>query len=120
MARSSGKDRQWAQAEFSAAELGDKRRTARLVQMAQQLSERPEMSLPEALGHTGALKAAYRFFDNADIAHESVLAPHVLSSIRRMRDRPVVLAVQDTSYIDYATHPDTDGLGHSVARVVTA
>jgi hypothetical protein len=111
LVRSSGKDRQWAQAEFSAAELGDKRRTARLVQMAQQLSERPEMSLPEALGHTGALKAAYRFFDNADIAHESVLAPHVLSSIRRMRDRPVVLAVQDTSYIDYATHPDRDGLG---------
>ena len=69
------------------------------------------MSLPEALGHTAALKAAYRFFDNADIAHESVLAPHVLSSIRRMRDRPVVLAVQDTSYIDYATHPDTEGLG---------
>ena len=77
MARSSGKDRQWAQAEFSAAELGDKRRTARLVQMAQQLSERPEMSLPEALGHTAALKAAYRFFDNADIAHESVLAPRI-------------------------------------------
>jgi hypothetical protein len=54
LARAGSKDRQWAQAEFSAAELGDKRRTARLVELAQQLSERPEMSLPEALGHTGA------------------------------------------------------------------
>ena len=69
------------------------------------------MSLPEALGHGAALKAAYRFFDNADIAHESVLAPHVLSSMRRMQDRPVVLAVQDTSYLDYATHSGTEGLG---------
>ena len=81
MARAGSKDRQWAQAEFSAAELGDKRRTTRLVELAQRLSERPEMSLPQALEHTAALKAAYRFFDNADIAHESVLAPHVLSSI---------------------------------------
>lgn len=111
MARARSKDEQWAQAEFSAAELGDKRRTARLVELAQQLSERPEMSLPHALENTAALKAAYRFFDNADIAHESVLAPHVLSSIRRMQDRPVVLAVQDTSYLDYATHPATEALG---------
>lgn len=99
------------QAEFSAAELGDKRRTARLVELAQQLGERPEMSLPQALEHPAALKAAYRFFDNADIAHESVLAPHVLSSMGRMQGRPVVLAVQDTSYLDYATHPATAALG---------
>lgn len=111
MARAGRNDRHWAQAEFSAAELGDKRRSARLVGLAQRLSERPEMSLPQALGHTGALKAAYRFFDNAEIAHESVLAPHVLSSIGRMRARPVVLAVQDTSYLDYATHPATEALG---------
>jgi hypothetical protein len=111
LARAGNKDRWWAQAEFSAAELGDRRRTARLVELAQRLSERPEVSLPQALGQPGALKAAYRFFDNADVAHESVLAPHVVSSMRRMRDRPVVLAVQDTSYIDYAGHADTEGMG---------
>ncbi len=111
MGRASNRDREWAQAEFSAAELGDQRRTVRLVELAQRLSERPEMSLPQALGHTATLKAAYRFFDNADIAHDSVLAPHVLSSIGRMRARPVVLAVQDTSYLDYATHPATEALG---------
>ena len=111
MGRRSSRDKRWAQAEFSAAGLGDKRRTARLVELAQRLSERPEMSLPQALGYTGALKAAYRFFDNADIAQESVIAPHVLSSIGRMLFRPVVLAVQDTSYLDYATHPATEALG---------
>jgi transposase-like protein/transposase Tn5 family protein len=111
LGRAGNRDREWAQAEFSSAELGDKRRTVRLVELAQRLSERPEMSLPQALEHTAALKAAYRFFDNADIAHESVLAPHVLSSIGRMRARPVVLAVQDTSYLDYATHPATEALG---------
>jgi hypothetical protein len=111
LAQAGSTDRDWARAEFGAAELGDRRRTARLVQLAQQLGERPEVSLPQALKHTAALKAAYRFFDNADIAHESVLAPHVLSSIGRMHGQPVVLAVQDTSYLDYATHPATEALG---------
>lgn len=111
MAQARSTDKDWARAEFGAAQLGDKRRTARLVQLAQHLGERPEVSLPQALEQTAALKAAYRFFDNADIAHESVLAPHVVSSIRRMHGEPLVLAVQDTSYLDYATHPATEALG---------
>jgi hypothetical protein len=111
LAQARSTDKDWARAEFGAAQLGDKRRTARLVQLAQHLGERPEVSLPQALEQTAALKAAYRFFDNADIAHESVLAPHVVSSIRRMHGEPLVLAVQDTSYLDYATHPATEALG---------
>jgi len=101
----------WAQQEFGSAELGDARRTARLVELARQLSERPEASLPQALEDGASLKAAYRFFDNADIAHEKILAAHVASSAARMRGEEVILAVQDTSYIDYSAHPDTDGLG---------
>lgn len=102
---------QWAQAEFGSAELGDARRTARLVQLARQLAECPEASLPQALNNTAALKAAYRFFDNAEIAHERILASHVRSSVDRMRGQPVILAVQDTTLIDYSGHLDTEGLG---------
>lgn len=101
----------WAQAEFGAAELGDARRTARLVQLARQLGERPEASLPRALEDHAALKAAYRFFDNADITHEKILASHVVSSLGRLQGQEVILAVQDTTFIDYSTHLATDGLG---------
>ena len=101
----------WAQVEFGAAELGDARRTARLVRLAHQLGERPEASLPQALEDDAALKAAYRLFDNAEVAHEKVLAPHVVSSIRRMQGQAVILAVQDTTFIDYSTHRATEGLG---------
>ncbi len=90
----------WAQAEFGAAELGDARRTARLVQLAHQLGERPEASLPQALEDDAALKAAYRLFDNAEVAHEKVLASHVVSSTQRMQGQAVILAVQDTMFID--------------------
>jgi hypothetical protein len=101
----------WAHVEFSAAELGDARRTARLVELARELAEHPEASLPQALRERGALKAAYRFFDNAAIAHQKMLAPHVVSSLERMRGQEVILAVQDTTFIDYTAHPETDGLG---------
>jgi hypothetical protein len=104
-------EQDWAREEFGTAELGDARRTARLVALARQLGERPEASLPQALEDGAALKAAYRFFDNAEIAHEKILASHVVSSLERMRGREVILAVQDTTFIDYSTHLATAGLG---------
>lgn len=101
----------WAQVEFGAAELGDARRAERLVELARVLAERPEASLPQALANGAALKAAYRFFDNADIAHEKILASHVASSLNRLKEHKVVLAVQDTTFIDYSGHAHTQGLG---------
>lgn len=101
----------WALAEFGTAELGDARRRARLVELARELAERPEASLPQALENRASLKAAYRFFDNADIAHEKILASHVGSSLKRLCGQKVILAVQDTTFIDYSGHPETEGLG---------
>ena len=104
-------DPDWVSREFGGAELGDARRDARLVWLARALAERPEVSLPQALQDRAALKAAYRFFDNEDINARDILAPHVASSVERMRGQPVILAVQDTTFIDYAGHRATEGLG---------
>jgi hypothetical protein len=104
-------EQDWALAEFGAAELGDARRRARLVELARELAERPEASLPQALENGAALKAAYRFFDNAGIAHEKILASHVASSLKRLKGHEVILAVQDTTFIDYSGHAHTEGLG---------
>lgn len=108
---SDANERDWVLAEFGSAQLGDARRTARLVALARALAERPEASLPQALENRAALKAAYRFFDNFDIPHQQILASHVLSSLERLRGQAVILAVQDTTYLDYSGHPATQGLG---------
>jgi len=104
-------DPDWVSREFGGADLGDARRDARLVGLARALSERPEVSLPQALQDRAALKAAYRFFDNKDVSARDILAPHITSSIERMRGEPVILAVQDTTFIDYGGHRATEGLG---------
>ena len=58
----------WAITEFADADLGDLRRTQRLVQLAHALAQRPGAALPEACGSGAMLKAAYRLFTNDDIA----------------------------------------------------
>jgi hypothetical protein len=104
-------DATWAQDEFGDADLGDVRRTARLVQLASVLGAQPSASLPDATDDPAALKAAYRFFDNDYVRAEAMLESHIQSSIRRMQAVPLVLAVQDTTYLDWTSHPNTKGLG---------
>lgn len=107
----STEDPDWVSREFGGADLGDTRRDARLVGLARALAERPEVSLPQALEDRAALKAAYRFFDNKDVSARDILAPHIASSVERMRGQQVILAVQDTTFIDYGGHRATEGLG---------
>jgi hypothetical protein len=51
-------DESWAVTEFAEADLGDARRTQRLLELATVLAQRPTASLPEACGSRAQLKAA--------------------------------------------------------------
>jgi Transposase DNA-binding len=51
-------DTTWAVSEFADAELGDERRTKRLVELAHVLGQHPTAALPEACGDGGMLTAA--------------------------------------------------------------
>src|SRR6266498_4593635 len=101
----------WAEQEFGEADLGDVRRDARLVQLATVLGAQPNASLPDATDDPAILKAAYRFFSNDHVQAEAILASHVQSTIRRMQAVELVLAPQDTTYLDWTDHPATQGLG---------
>jgi hypothetical protein len=101
----------WAENEFAEATLGDARRTARLVKLATVLANQPTASFPQATDDPAMLKAAYRFFDNDDIRAEAILASHVRATAERIAHVPLVLAVQDTTLLDWTDHPATSGLG---------
>lgn len=104
-------DATWAEEEFGEADLGDVRRNARLVQLASTLGAQPSASLPDATDDPASLKAAYRFFDNDYVRAEAMLESHIQSTTRRMQTVERVLAVQDTTYLDWSDHPHTTGLG---------
>jgi len=104
-------EKTWAEEEFGAAELGDERRVRRLVELAYRLAQAPTASLPNASQDPAMLKAAYRFFDNDEIEAQAILASHIQATQERLRTVPVVLAVQDTTLLDWGHHPATTGLG---------
>jgi Transposase DNA-binding/Transposase Tn5 dimerisation domain len=109
--RNQADDLNWAVNEFADADLGDVRRTKRLVELAQVLAQHPTAALPEACGDGAMLKAAYRFFSNDDIAPRDLLSSHIESTYSRLDKVPLVLAVQDTTEVNWTGHRATKGLG---------
>jgi len=104
----------WAEAELSAAALGDARLTRRAVVIAQAFAAHPEASVlgaTRAAGAGAAAKAAYRFFDNDRVEGAALIGSHRHASGFRAAGERVVLAVQDTTPLDYSAHEGTQGLG---------
>ncbi len=101
----------WAVSEFADAELGDLRRTQRLVELAHALAQRPGAALPEACGNGAMLKAAYRFFTNDAIVPDDMLQSHIEATYSRLSAAPLVLAVQDTTEANWTNLRVTEGLG---------
>jgi hypothetical protein len=101
----------WARAEFGHAELGDDRRTDRLLMIATAFAQQPTAPIPQACGPGPAIQGAYRFFENDDLDPEAIRDAHHQATLERVRQHPIVLALQDTSSLNYSTHPQTHGLG---------
>ncbi len=101
----------WIEAELGEANMGDARLTARLLRMTGMFYDKPSANIPQAAGTAKAAKAAYRFLDNPNVRWEAILQPHYAATEARLREEPVVLVAQDSTSLNYSTHPHTDGLG---------
>lgn len=103
--------RHWMEEEFGSLRVYDGRLKARLYTIAQDFYDTPQASIPEACGSKARTLAAYRFFQNSKVTMNVVLTPHREATIERIREHKVVLLPQDTTTLDYSTHPMTEGLG---------
>jgi hypothetical protein len=101
----------WAAAELRHAHLGDERLNRRLARIVEDLAAQPTASVPQASGSWAATKAAYRFWDSEQVTPEAIRASHTHSTVVRIGVQRLVLAVQDTTELDFAHHPATQGLG---------
>ena len=106
---SSGTD--WAHHELAHAQLSDRRLVKRLITITTNFAQQPTAAIPQACGSWSRTKAAYRFFDNDAVEPEAILAAHLQAAVQRMQAHPVVLCAQDTTTLNYSTHPQTRGLG---------
>jgi len=102
----------WAQQTFGQAQLGDPRRTKRLVRLAGSMAREPEASLPrQHEGDWGQTKAAYRFLGNEAISAQQISEPVWQQTRAQARDRQIVLLVHDDTEIDLGYESATQGLG---------
>src|SRR3954453_17261671 len=101
----------WAETQFGAAELGDARRTDRLVSTMAAIARAPDESLPRQLGSLGDTKAAYRLFDCGAVTREGVMDPHLAQCRAGAARHPLVLMVHDDTTLDFSTHRRLRGAG---------
>lgn len=100
---------QWVEQNFGDCELGDARRTTRLVKIAENMLAAPEKSLPQQNVEWADVKAAYRFFDNENNTFEKIAAPHWQQT--RQTNPGRYLLISDTTDVDHTWHQATTGLG---------
>src|SRR5208283_5010747 len=93
---------------FGAADLGDRRRTRRLVTFAAQAAQDPSGSIPQQTQSWADTKAAYRLCDAADVTFSAVATPHWETTRDRAPGRYLVLG--DTTEIDFGCQRTIDGL----------
>lgn len=104
---------EWVDQELAGVNLGHKLRDKRIVQLIKDFFRKPQGSILEACnGVKTKVNAAYKLLNNEAVKMEKILAPHYSSTVERMREHKVVLAVQDTVTLNYTNRPGTEGLGY--------
>ena len=101
----------WAEREFGSIRLYDNRLKQRLYAIADDFYNKPQANIPEACGGKARTMGAYRFFQNEKVTMDIILDAHTEATIERIKEHKVVLAPQDTTILDYSTHPMTKDLG---------
>jgi hypothetical protein len=98
---------------FGAAELGDVRRTRRLVQLADAMVKHPGGTLPDKLNDPASLKALYRLAEVESVTYASVLAPSCQRTLQlAAQAEGTVLHIHDGTELDYSGLRSLKELGH--------
>jgi len=97
-------------ANFSDAQLGDKRRTKRLVDTVNLMARRPGGSLPQKLNNPKDLKAFYRLMDCKQVTHETILDAHRRATLKKIDVcQSPVLILHDATELDFTSHVSLSG-----------
>ena len=101
----------WVAEELKTANLGDRRRNRRLIKIVEDLSAMPQASVTQAARDEAAVQGIYEFWGNVRVESNEILAAHRDSTLERVSAQSIVLAVQDTTELDFSSQHKTQGLG---------
>lgn len=95
--------------EFDGLSLGDRRLNERARSIVEAIAASPGDSFPRQEATVAGREALYRFFSNPKVTMEKLLEGHTQATIARMKGRPVVRVLHDSSAFKFAG--EREGLG---------
>jgi len=102
----------WVAEELAHVRLGDARLNKRLERLVEALGFAANASVPEACGTWAATKAAYRFWDSPRVNPDAIREAHARGTLDRVKGCRRVLAIQDTTDLNFTSHPAMKGTGY--------
>jgi len=97
--------------EFEDVDLGDPRRTRRVLALLEKLAKHPSQSLPRLLETESALEGTYRLLNNEHFDFDDLLQQHREMTIARALQAGEVLVLHDTSTCSFE-HADPKEVGY--------
>ena len=101
----------WVSEEIKYLDLGDKRLNTRLGKIISELSEHPHETVPQAIDKPSDVQATYEFWENRHVKASKIIEAHKKATIEKIKGEKVVLAVQDTTDLEFAPKKGRRGLG---------
>lgn len=98
----------WASTELQGANLGHERFRRNAIKALTRLGENPGLSFSAACG-PAVRKSANRLFSSSDI---DLQQGHVEQTVQRCGGHALVLALEDTTDVNYDSHKHKKGMGH--------
>lgn len=103
-------ERTFGEEHFGDAQLGDVRRTRRLVRLADRFLAHPQGSLPHKCQDPAMYQALLGLLRPAEVSHHAVLRPHCALTVQRMREYPgTVVLPGDITELDFTSKKSLRG-----------
>jgi hypothetical protein len=105
--------------EFAALDFNSVRLKERFIRTMETLSCQPQQSIWGSCDTRAETKAIYRLLDNERFNEEEIKKVHRDATINRIKENgSKILAVQDTTGINYAGHEKTEGMGYNCDKTL--
>jgi transposase-like protein len=101
----------WAEAEFGDAELGDERRTRRLVRLGAEVARRPSGKVTQACATSASREGAFRLLENDAIGVKPVTDAAARATMRRCQEQSRVYVAIDGTSLSLTDGTGKKGLG---------
>lgn len=103
---------QWAKEQFGKSDLGDPRRTARLVKLASSIAKEPGKPLVNITQSPADMEGAYRFIRNEHINANAIAESGFQATAEQAQSHDLLLALEDTTTLIYKHTSIRNDLGH--------